>query len=380
MGESQDQINLKTLLELSRKLSTERNPDNLLKVILERSVATTGCEGGTIYSYDEEQNLLVFRHIISPDSAVVERLKGMTLKLGEGVAGRVAQTRRSELVSDALSDPRFARAIDQMSGYVTRSLLTVPLHYADPETGKHFLLGVLQLVNKSDGPFTMEDASWLEAFGGFAASLMARANLLAQIKRQYLGTIASLAEAVDAKDPYTHGHSLRVAAYSVALGEAIGLNPETLFDLRVSSVLHDIGKIAIPDVILLKKARLTDEEYAIIKTHTREGVRILKPVSFRPQIYEGILYHHEKWDGTGYPEQLQGHNIPLFGRIIAFADAFDTITTERPYKKAFSFDEGRQIVLRDAGTHFDPELAVEFTRLNLEEIRANAPHHLFEDQ
>jgi GAF domain-containing protein len=377
MKESHEQANLKALIDLSRKLSTERDPDTLLRAILERSVATTGSEGGTIYSYDESQNALLFRHIISPDARVADRLKGMTLKLGEGVAGRVAQTRRSELVSDASSDPRFARGIDEKSGYVTRSLLTVPLHYADPETGKHFLLGVLQLVNKGDGAFTMDDASWLEAFGGFAASLMARANLFAQIKRQYLGTIASLAEAVDAKDPYTHGHSLRVAAYSVALGETIALNAETLFDLRVSSVLHDIGKIAIPDSILLKKGRLTEEEYAIIKTHVREGVRILKPVALRPTIYEGILYHHEKWNGGGYPEQRQGHSIPIFGRIIAFADAYDTITTERPYKKAFTFDEAREIVLHDAGTHFDPELAMEFTRLNLEEIAANAPSHFF---
>ncbi|MHA2621772.1 MAG: HD-GYP domain-containing protein [bacterium JZ-2024 1] len=375
--QADDQFNLKKLLELSRRLSTERDPDRLLKVILERSVATTGAEGGTVYLYDQDADALLFRHIISPDPVVAQRLKGMTLKIGEGIAGRVAQTRRSEHISDATADPRFARVIDQKSGFVTRSLLTVPLHYTDPETGRHYLLGVLQLVNKSVGDFTTEDAEWLEAFGGFAASLMARANLFLQLKRQYLGTIASLAEAVDAKDPYTHGHSLRVAAYSVALGEAIGLGADSLFDLRVSSVLHDIGKIAIPDAILLKKGRLTDEEYMIIKTHVREGVRILKPVRFHTDIYDGILYHHEKWDGSGYPEGRSAHAIPTFARIIAFADAYDTITTERPYKRALTHEEARQVILKDAGSHFDPEFAMEFTRLPLEEIGTNAPSRFF---
>jgi len=367
---------LRALLEISRKICTETESESLFQAILENAVRITDAEGGTIYFYDEPSEALVFKFVISPDPEVAKRLQGMTLKKGAGIVGRVAETLQTELVADTRKDLHFARNFDQKSGFETRSILTAPLEFYDTETESRTLVGVLQVVNNRQGGFDETDVKELEAFGGFAASLLTRAKLFDRLRRQYLGTVASLAEAVDAKDPYTHGHSLRVSAYSIRCGQALGLPPALVFNLHVSSLLHDIGKIGIPDKILQKNGKLDDEEFARIKTHTKEGVHILKPVHMSPETYEGILYHHEKWNGTGY-EKLQGTDIPLFARIIALADAFDTITTERPYKKAYSFSEGRAMVLRDAGTHFDPELAQVFCGMPLEEIPATAESDSF---
>jgi len=359
---------LQALLEISRKIASEPEADSLYLTILEYAVTLTDAEGGTIYFYDEPSGSLIFKFVISPDPKVARRLKGMKLKKGAGIVGRVAETLQTELVTDTSADPRVAREIDRKSGFQTRSILTVPLHFYDSATQARTLVGVLQLVNKRKGNFDEGDVQKLEAFGGFAASLMTRAKLFERLRRQYLGTITSLAQAVDAKDPYTHGHSVRVSAYSLLLAQAVDLPPAQMFNLRISSLLHDIGKIGIPDAILQKQGTLSEEEYERMKTHPAEGVRILRPVKMSPEIYEGILHHHEKWTGTGYPERRKGADIPLFARIMAFADAFDAITTDRPYQKARSFVEAREIILKDAGTHFDPELAPLFCGLPLEEI------------
>ena len=361
---------LRALLEISRKITTEPESEALYQTILENAVQLTAAEGGTIYFYDEVTENLIFKFVISPDPEVAKRLTGMSIGKGAGIVGKVAETRKTDLVADARRDPRFAKDIDRKTGFQTRSVLTVPLQFYDPDTQSQTLVGVLQLVNKKRGNFGPQDVEELEAFGGFAASLLTRAKLFERLRRQYLGTIASLAEAVDAKDPYTNGHSKRVSAYSLQLARQLGLSPAQQFNLRVSSLLHDIGKIAVPDAILQKQGKLDAEEFARMATHPSEGVRILRPVRMSAEIYEGILHHHEKWAGTGYPERRQGSAIPLFARIIAFADAFDAITTERPYKKAVSFDEARRRILGDAGTHFDPDVAPLFCRLPVEETPA----------
>jgi putative nucleotidyltransferase with HDIG domain len=359
---------LHALIEISRKICTEAQSDALFQTILENAVRLGDAEGGTIYFYDEPSESLIFKFVISADPEVAKRLTGMHLKKGAGIVGKVAETLKTELVADTRGDPRFAKDFDRKTGFETRSILTVPLQFYDIETQSQTLVGVLQLVNKKVGSFGETDAQELEAFGGFAASLLTRAKLFERLRRQYLGTIASLAEAVDAKDPHTHRHSARVSAYSLLLARSIGFTPAQDFDLRISSLLHDIGKIGIPDAILQKRGALNDEEFGRIKTHPAEGARILRPVHLSTEIYEGILYHHEKWAGTGYPEKRKGTQIPLFARIIAFADAFDAITSARPYKAAHDFHDARQRVLGDVGTHFDPELAIVFCGLPLEEV------------
>ena len=170
-------------------------------------------------------------------------------------------------------------------------------------------------------------------------------------------TILAIAKAVDAKDENTSQHSMRVSEYSVLLARELGFSEEECENLRKAALLHDIGKIGIPDRILNKPARLDDDEYAIMKSHVTRGAQILKDFTMIEHVHEGTLYHHEKYDGTGYPQGLKGEDIPLYGRIIGVADAFDAMTANRVYRKQLDFDYVVNELKRCRGTQFDPKIA-----------------------
>lgn len=181
-----------------------------------------------------------------------------------------------------------------------------------------------------------------------------------QLQRTYYELIEALTKAVDAKDAYTAGHSTRVSLYARVIGKSMGMPHKDLVKLKVEALFHDIGKIGIPDNVLLKEGKLTDEEYAIIKTHPVTGSKILSPVSMLANIIPGVKHHHERYDGRGYPEGLAGQAIPLNARILAIADAFDAMTTDRSYRRKMSFEAALDEVERCAGTQFDPEIARHF--------------------
>jgi diguanylate cyclase (GGDEF)-like protein/putative nucleotidyltransferase with HDIG domain len=170
----------------------------------------------------------------------------------------------------------------------------------------------------------------------------------------YLATIKSLALAIDAKDQYTHQHILRVQRYAVAIAKHMGLTGAELEGVNTGALLHDIGKLGVPEYILLKPGRLTDDEFAKIKKHPEIGAAILDPVEFPWPVLPGVKYHHEKWDGTGYPEGLSGENIPLTARILAVADVYDALTSSRSYRTAWTHERALSVIKKDAGTHFDP--------------------------
>ncbi|WP_249745275.1 HD domain-containing phosphohydrolase [Mesobacillus boroniphilus] len=178
--------------------------------------------------------------------------------------------------------------------------------------------------------------------------------------------LESLSAALDARDPYTAGHSARVAAYSLSIGKKYGLSSNELSLLKKSAILHDIGKIGIPDGILLKDGKLTDEEFDEIKKHPVIGANIVKQVqgfSDMELVIEGIMFHHERYDGCGYPRGISGHSIPLFGRIIAVADAFDAMTSNRPYRNGMVIEKALAIIEEGKGTQWDPEFAGIFVNL-----------------
>ena len=172
--------------------------------------------------------------------------------------------------------------------------------------------------------------------------------------------IESLVNALEARDPYTQGHSRRVADYALQMADRLGWTPDRKERLRKAALLHDLGKIGIPDAILHKRGQLSEEEFGIIKQHEIFGVNILKPLKEIEDILPWILYHHEKWDGTGYPHGLGGDAIPLASQIIALADVYDALTTGRDYKKSLSKPEAVDIIVKGKGTHFSPQLAEVF--------------------
>ena len=172
--------------------------------------------------------------------------------------------------------------------------------------------------------------------------------------------IASLANAIEAKDKYTEGHNDRVAKYAVELAQILGLSEKDREIVRMAGILHDIGKIGVPDSILNKKGPLTPEEFDKVKTHPEHGERILKPLLSLNEVRNVVLYHHERFDGAGYPSGLKGTDIPIHARIIAIADSFDAMTTDRPYRKAFTVQETILEFEKNAGKMWDPELVRDF--------------------
>jgi len=178
-----------------------------------------------------------------------------------------------------------------------------------------------------------------------------------QLEQITLESIMAIASTIDAKDKYTKGHSDRVAEYACRIGERMGLDEKDLEQLHTLGLLHDIGKIGIPDSVLLKDTRLTDEEYAIMKSHTVVGGKILSSIKSIPNIAEGAKYHHERYDGHGYPDGIKGDEIPMAARIISVADAYDAMTSNRVYRAHLSDEVVYNEIVKGRGTQFDPEVA-----------------------
>jgi HD-GYP domain-containing protein (c-di-GMP phosphodiesterase class II) len=192
------------------------------------------------------------------------------------------------------------------------------------------------------------------------------------MRELFLATIKSLAAAIDAKDPYTRGHSERVAVYSVAIARELGLDEKGIERVQIAALLHDVGKIGIADAVLRKPERLTDAEYAVIKRHPVMGANIMAPIRQLRDIIPGMRHHHESLDGTGYPDGLAGGEIPLMARIIAVADTFDAMTSERLYQKAMDDAYVIQTLVRLAGTRYDPKAVQAFIKAHPRLGRARA--------
>ncbi len=188
-------------------------------------------------------------------------------------------------------------------------------------------------------------------------------ELYERVNDTYMGTVRALVEAVDERDHYTRRHSENVTKYAVAIAEELGLSQSGIEDIRRASQLHDIGKIGVHDYVLNKEGKLTDEEWKEMKLHPLKAVRILEPLNFLKEIIGIIKHHHERYNGNGYPDNKKGENIPYGARIIAVADSFDAMTTDRPYRKALSRDEAVGELKKGSGKQFDPHVVESFLRL-----------------
>lgn len=206
-----------------------------------------------------------------------------------------------------------------------------------------------------------------------------KTQILKDLSELFYKTIKSISFALDAKDKYTHGHSMRVTLYSLALAKQLNLSDGLLEEIETAGLLHDIGKIAIPEKILLKPGKLTEEEYEIIKTHPELGERLVESIEKLKLISNWLKYHHERFDGKGYPEGLEGENIPISARIIALADTYDAMTSDRSYRAALSHDAAIAEIKRCSGTQFDSKLAELFIKISpeIEMIKEN-PEEYYE--
>jgi ribonuclease P protein subunit RPR2 len=184
-----------------------------------------------------------------------------------------------------------------------------------------------------------------------------------ELRRSYISTVRALSNAVEARDAYTGKHAERVAAYGIELAAAAGLDVADSPQIEFGFLLHDVGKLGVPDAILFKTSSLTEEEYALVRRHPVIGSEILRDIDFLGEGKLVVRHHHERWDGSGYPDGLKGDAIPLAARVFAVADALDALTTDRPYRPASSFAHARTVVLAGSGSQFDPTVVAAYEQI-----------------
>lgn len=280
--------------------------------------------------------------------------KGPT-KVGDGISGLAVKMCKPIVVEDLKNDTRVSKSHVLMSMEVS-SVISYPL------MTKSAVMGVLNLYTKTPHEFTEDELRLLNVFANQAASAIENARLFETLRESYMNTIQALSMAIDAKDRYTHGHSKRVKEISSIIGKEAGLSADQIQLLEYAADLHDIGKIGISELIISKQGKLSVDEYELIKTHPLVGETIIEPVPFLQETKPIIRHHHERWDGYGYPDGLSGEEIPLLARIILIADAYDAMTSDRPYRKALSKEEALREIIKHRGTQFDPDLVESFLK------------------
>jgi len=327
--------------------------DRLAKLIVINATRLLRTEIGSLMLVDKETNML---EIVAARGLPEELVKNVHIPIGKGIAGKVAEEGEPILCENIETDKRFSRQSNDK--YTSKSFVSVPLKV------QNRVIGVLNINNKeSKQKFDEKDLRLLTILAEQSARTIENAELYKHMQDTYLGTIQTLARAIDAKDPYTKGHSDRVTRYAVKIAREMNLSESTIRNIEYSALIHDIGKIGIQESILTKKGGLSGTEYEIVKMHPLIGESIITPVKFLNGIAPLILYHHERFDGKGYLEGLRGEAIPLGARIISVADAFDAMTSDRPYRKALTRKKAREELEKESGKRFDPQVIEAFLRL-----------------
>lgn len=275
-------------------------------------------------------------------------------RVGEGIAGWVAQNGQPLLVQGDQLPPQLRHV--SVREHVT-SAISVPLK-ASGRT-----LGVINVSSLGQRRFADSDVQLLSRLAADAALALDNAHLYDELRRSFLETVAALAQAVDAKDPYTRGHSERVTDLALSIAQELKVPPDDMDTLRTAAVLHDIGKIGIAEQILRKPGPLNDQEWTAMRTHPDLGADIVGPVSALHRVVPVLQHHHERWDGSGYPSGLSGEDIPLGSRILAVADAYEAMTSDRAYRAAMPVPQAMTILKEGAGRQWDPRVVHAFVRL-----------------
>ena len=358
---------LSTLLEVSRVINSDLENDRVLQTVLQQAMLVIGAEAGTLWLVDPDGAGVEARTALGPVAASILRVR---LAPGEGVVGQVMQSGIGDLVADAQLDSRWAGRVDAQTGFVTRSLLTSPL------PGRAGRIGCLQLINKKDGTlFDAGDLELLTALGTQAALVIENARYMEQMRHLALslqdawrGALDALASALATRDYETEAHCQRTVEMTLLLARRLGVPDERLPSIVRGALLHDIGKIGIPDSILFKAGPLTTEEREIIKQHVILGFNMLQHIPFFCEAMPVVLHHHESYDGTGFPKGLKGEEIPRGARIFHVADVYDALISERPYKRAWSMDRAMEELRQGSGRAYDPEAVAALLNLTTAEL------------
>ena len=349
---------LSNVFILGREIVSNIDLNTLVDKFLKIAIGGTDCQVAIIYLLRDRYDYPYFIRLTS-----VFNNKDLSFSQGShgGYTELIKQVRKDEQVRtiNSFENSEYKdEEINKIDSFTINNSLIVPLKPRDS------LLGVIQLCNKQrNASFSYEDMDLLKILGSQIAFVIQNAELFSNLEKAYLDTLSALTNAIDAKDKYTRGHSDRVTELSVKLAKEVGVDKSEIEKIRLGSLLHDIGKIGIPEIILNKPGRLNSQEYEIIKSHPTLGVSILGNVEFLQKVVPIIKHHHERFDGNGYPDKLKGEEIPLLARIVSIADTFDAMTTNRPYRKALTTEESLKEIERCKESQFDPKLADLFIKM-----------------
>jgi len=349
---------LEALRTIDRAISSSVNIEFVLSVILEQARSRLSADAADILLLDKAERVLVLG---AREGFDTEALAHTRLSLGEGLAGKIAAERRVIVLHSLADEPEAFAASPSFAeeGFVA--------YAGAPLVAKGELLGVLELYRRSKFEAPPSWRSFFEAIAGQAAIALENATLFsglnranAELRDAYESTIEGWAEALELRDRETEGHSRRVTEASLELAKALGLRGDALVSIRHGALLHDIGKMGIPDSILLKPGKLTEEEFETMKRHTTIGGDLLARLSFLGDAIDIPYGHHEKWDGTGYPRGLKGEDIPYAARLFSIVDVWDALCSDRPYRSAWPEEKTLEYLESLAGKQFDPSMVAVF--------------------
>jgi len=341
---------LSILYQISRSISSTLELDNILKIILDFSVKISGANRGSVMLLDEKKNIFFIKAGYNLSEKII---RGVSFTKDENTIGWVVKNKKPLYIKDLEQDKRFSKK--KVIDYKLKQLLMVPIII------EREVKGVINL--ESNTSFTTDIINLLKSFSEQAAVAINNARLYNKIQDSYFEIVKALAQAIEAKDPYTHGHSERVMEYAVQIAQKLGLPEEEMETLRYAAILHDIGKIGVRGIVLNNPNGLTNEEFDEIKKHPLIGESIIQPIELLQSIRPLIRHHHEWYNGKGYPDGLSGGVIPLGARILTVADAYDAMISDRPYRKALNKETAIRELKRGSGTQFESKLVEVFLEI-----------------
>jgi putative nucleotidyltransferase with HDIG domain len=354
------QSQLTALMSIGQKVNSSLGLKRVLEEVMDSLITLVRAERGFLMlrEADGELSVRIARGIDQINLDEEEFIVSRT------VVQRVAQSGEPVLTTNAQEDPRFNTQLS-IAAFHLRSILCVPLKL------KNDLIGVLYVDNRArTGIFQESDLVLISAFANQAAVAIDSARLFEdlqqshlELQKAYQATLEGWVRALDMKDKETEGHTQRVTILTHRLARSMGVKRDALVHITRGALLHDIGKMAIPDSILLKPGQLTDDERQLIERHPVYAYEMLSPIEFLRPALDIPYCHHEKWDGSGYPRGLKGEEIPFAARIFPVIDVWDALTSDRPYRRALPHDEVRRMIRADSGKHFDPRVVEAFMEL-----------------
>ncbi len=337
---------LMPLFEVSKEIIGEVDPKRLLKLIVDIAVKETKADKVWLALTDEGNSRMTLKEYYG---LTPQFIRDFAHEYSDIIASLIVKEKKPYLISPDKKLPQELekiRVIEEIS-----SAIFVPLTIRSNTIG---IMCICRISTKQ--PFTPADVELISVLGGQAAAAIENARLYEKLEQSYLSTIITLSGVVEARDQYTDKHMKDISEYSVQIAKKLKLPDNEIENIRKAALLHDLGKISVPDNILMKAGKLSEEEMHVIKKHPSNGAKLIEKVEPLKHARVIIKHHQECFDGTGYPDGLKEKDIPLGARIIAVADAFGAMTTDRPYRKALSINEAVNELKKYAGSQFDPEI------------------------